>query len=129
MRKMMWMACLCMLAMLVANCGKKISETQELAEKYMEAQKNEDVDAMFDLMHFENDNQKEGMKAMVKEKITKKSDGYKKVKSYSFVEETVDAEKGTATVKFDIVYDNDSTKQDNVKLKKYDGKWMVDSGK
>ena len=44
----MWMACLCMLAMLVANCGKKISETQELAEKYMEAQKNEDVDAMFE---------------------------------------------------------------------------------
>ncbi len=45
------------------------------------------------------------------------------------VEETVDKDKGTAVVKFDVVYDSDSTKQDDVKLKKVDGKWMVDSGK
>ena len=30
---------------------------------------------------------------------------------------------------FEIVYDTDSTKKDNVKLKKYDGEWLVDSGK
>ena len=69
------------------------------------------------------------MKALLNEKISKKSEGYKKVKSYKFLEETVDKDKGTAVVKFDIVYDNDSTKQDDVKLTKVDGKWMVDSGK
>lgn len=128
MRKMMWMACLCMLTMLVVSCDKK-SETQKVAEKYMEATKNEDVDAMFELMHFDKAEQKEGMKAMVKEKISQKSEGYKKVKSYSFIDETVDEKNGTAVVNFEIVYDTDSTKKDNVKLKKYDGEWLVDSGK
>ncbi|MBQ6227755.1 MAG: DUF4878 domain-containing protein [Prevotella sp.] len=128
MRKMMWMACLCMLTMLVVSCDKK-SETQKVAEKYMEATKNEDVDAMFELMHFDKAEQKEGMKAMVKEKISQKSEGYKKVKSYSFIDETVDEKQGTAVVNFEIVYDTDSTKKDNVKLKKYDGEWLVDSGK
>ena len=51
------------------------------------------------------------------------------MKSYKFLEETVDKDKGTAVVKFDVVYDSDSTKQDDVKLTKVDGKWMVDSGK
>lgn len=128
MKKMMWMACLCMLTMLVVSCDKK-SETQKVAEKYMEATKNEDVDAMFELMHFDKAEQKEGMKAMVKEKISQKSEGYKKVKSYSFIDETVDEKQGTAVVNFEIVYDTDSTKKDNVKLKKYDGEWLVDSGK
>ena len=128
MEKMMWMACLCMLTMLVVSCDKK-SETQKVAEKYMEATKNEDVDAMFELMHFDKAEQKEGMKAMVKEKISQKSEGYKKVKSYSFIDETVDEKQGTAVVNFEIVYDTDSTKKDNVKLKKYDGEWLVDSGK
>lgn len=128
MRKMMWMACLCMLTMLVVSCDKK-SETQKVAEKYMEATKNEDVDAMFELMHFDKAEQKEGMKAMVKEKISQKSEGYKKVKSYSFIDETVDEKQGSAVVNFEIVYDTDSTKKDNVKLKKYDGEWLVDSGK
>ena len=125
---MMWMACLCMLTMLVVSCDKK-SETQKVAEKYMEATKNEDVDAMFELMHFDKAEQKEGMKAMVKEKISQRSEAYKKVKSYSFIDETVDEKKGTAVVNFNIVYDTDSTKKDNVKLKKYDGEWMVDGGK
>ena len=124
----MWMACLCMLAMLIVSCEKK-SETRIVAEKYMEATKNEDVDAMFELMHFDKAEQKEGMKAMVKEKISQKSEGYKKVKSYSFIDETVDEKQGTAVVNFEIVYDTDSTKKDNVKLKKYDGEWMVDGGK
>ena len=48
MRKMMWMACLCMLTTLIVGCNSG-SETQKVAEKFMEAQKNEDVDAMFDL--------------------------------------------------------------------------------
>lgn len=125
---MMWMACLCMLTLLIAGCESK-TETRKMAEKYMEASKNEDVDAMFDLMHFDKAEDKEAMKSMVKEKVSKKSEGYKKVKSYTFVDETVDEEKGTALVNFDIVYDNDSTKQDHVKLKKYDGQWMVDGGK
>ena len=125
---MMWMACLCMLTMLVVSCDKK-SETQKVAEKYMEATKNEDVDAMFELMHFDKAEQKEGMKAMVKEKISQRSEAYKKVKSYSFIDETVDEKQGTAVVNFEIVYDTDSTKKDNVKLKKYDGEWLVDSGK
>ena len=80
-------------------------------------------------MHFDKAEQKEGMKAMVKEKISQKSEGYKKVKSYSFIDETVDEKQGTAVVNFEIVYDTDSTKKDNVKLKKYDGEWLVDSGK
>ena len=128
MKKMLWMACLCMLAMMVVGCNSG-SETQKVAEKYLELSKNEDIDGMFDMMYFEKDSQKEGLKSMVKEKVSNKSDGYKKIKSYKFIDETVDKEKGTATVNFDIVYDNDSTKQDNVKLKKIDGKWMVDSGK
>ena len=125
---MLWMACLCMLTMMVVGCNSG-SETQKVAEKYLELSKNEDIDGMFDMMYFEKDSQKEGLKSMVKEKVSNKSDGYKKIKSYKFIDETVDKEKGTATVNFDIVYDNDSTKQDNVKLKKIDGKWMVDSGK
>ena len=125
---MLWMACLCMLTMMVVGCNSG-SETQKVAEKYLELSKNEDVDGMFDMMYFEKDSQREGLKSMVKEKVSNKSDGYKKIKSYKFIDETVDKEKGTATVNFDIVYDNDSTKQDNVKLKKIDGKWMVDSGK
>ena len=125
---MMWMACLCMLAMLIVSCEKK-SETRIVAEKYMEATKNEDVDAMFELIHFDKAEEKEGMKAMVKEKISQRSEAYKKVKSYSFIDETVDEKKGTAVVNFNIVYDTDSTKKDNVKLKKYDGEWLVDSGK
>ncbi len=124
----MWMACLCMLAMLIVSCEKK-SETRIVAEKYMEATKNEDVDAMFELIHFDKAEEKEGMKAMVKEKISQRSEAYKKVKSYSFIDETVDEKKGTAVVNFNIVYDTDSTKKDNVKLKKYDGEWMVDGGK
>ena len=125
---MMWMACLCMLAMLIVSCEKK-SETRIVAEKYMEATKNEDVDAMFELIQFDKAEEKEGMKAMVKEKISQRSEAYKKVKSYSFIDETVDEKKGTAVVNFNIVYDTDSTKKDNVKLKKYDGEWMVDGGK
>ena len=78
---MMWMACLCMLTTLIVGCNSG-SETQKVAEKFMEAQKNEDVDAMFDLMYFKNDSQKEGMKALLNEKISNKSEGYKKVKSY-----------------------------------------------
>ena len=128
MKKTMWMACLCMLAMLIVSCEKK-SETRIVAEKYMEATKNEDVDAMFELIHFDKAEEKEGMKAMVKEKISQRSEAYKKVKSYSFIDETVDEKKGTAVVNFNIVYDTDSTKKDNVKLKKYDGEWMVDGGK
>ena len=128
MRKMIWMACLCMLMVAVASCDRK-SETQKVAEKYLEYSKNEDIDGMFDMIDFEKESDRDGMKSMVKEKISEKSSGYKKIKSYDFVEETVDADKGTAVVKFDIVYENDSTTQDNVKLKKVDGKWMVDGGK
>lgn len=124
----MWMACLAVLAMLMVGCDKS-SETQKVAEKYMEFTKNEDVDAMFDMMYFENENAKEGMKAMVKEKISSKSDKYKKIKSYEFVDETLDKDKGIAVVNFNIVYENDSTADNQVKLKKIDDKWMVDTGK
>lgn len=129
MKKLLWMACICMLAMVYVGCDSK-TETQKVAEKYMEFSKNEDVDAMFDMMYFKDDSRKETFKAMVKEKISKKSENYKKVKEYSFKEETVDKEKGSAVVKFNVIYENstDSASQD-VKLKNIDGKWMVDSGK
>ena len=69
MKKMLWMACLCMLTMMVVGCNSG-SETQKVAEKYLELSKNEDIDGMFDMMYFEKDSQKEGLKSMVKEKVS-----------------------------------------------------------
>ena len=128
MRKMMWMACLAMLAMLFVGCEKG-SETQKVAEKYMELNQKEDVDGMFDMMYFEKQESKESMKVMVKEKIANKPEQFKKIKSYEFVDETLDEDKGTAVVNFKVVYENDSTASNPVKLKKVDDKWMVDAGK
>lgn len=128
MRKLMWMACVAMLAMIFVGCDKG-SETQKVAEKYMELSKNEDVDGMFEMMYFKNEEARDGMKAMLKEKISKKSENYKKIKSYEFVDETLDKDKGTAVVNFNVVYENDSTAKSPVKLKKVDDKWMVDVGK
>ena len=128
MKKMMWMACLAMLAILFVGC-KKGSETQKVAEKYMELNQKEDVDGMFELMYFKKQETKEGMKAMVKEKIAKKPEQFKKIKSYEFIDETLEEDKGTAVVNFKVVYENDSTANNPVKLKKVDDKWLVDSGK
>ena len=128
MKKMMWMACLVLLTMMFVGC-KKGSETQKVAEKYMELNQKEDVDGMFDIMYFEKQSTKESMKAMVKEKIANKPEQFKKIKSYEFVDETLDEDKGTAVVNFKVVYVNDSTANNTVKLKKVDDKWLVDSGK
>ena len=128
MRKMMWMACLAMLAIVFVGCDKG-SETQKVATKYMELSQKEDVDGMFDMMYFEKEGTKEGMKAMVKEKIAKKPEQFKKIKSYEFIDETLDEDKGTAVVNFKVVYENDSTVNSPVKLKKVEDKWMVDAGK
>ena len=117
-----------MLAMLIVGCGKS-SETQKVADEYMELSKKQDLDGMMDMMSFKNDNVKEATKSMIKEKVAQNPEQYKKIKKYKFVDETVDEEKGTAVVNYDVIFENDSTAKNQVKLKKVNDKWMVDPGK
>ena len=124
----MFMACIAMLTFLIAGCDKS-SETKKVADKFVEFNKNEDLDGMFDMMYFKDEKSREEAKSFVKDKIMKQNGQKKKIKSYEFVDETVDDEKGTAAVNYNITYENDSTSKDQVKLKKVDGKWMVDTGK
>lgn len=128
MRKMMWMACLAMLTMLIVGCDKS-SETKKVADKYMELNKKQDLDGMMDMMSFKSDEAREAMKTMIKEKLAENPEKFKKIKSYKFVDETVDEDKGTAVVNYDVIFENDSTAKNPVKLKKVDNKWMVDSEK
>ena len=128
MRKMMWMACLAMLTMLIVGCDKS-SETKKVADKYMELNKKQDLDGMMDMMSFKSDEAREAMKSMIKEKLAENPEKFKKIKNFKFVDETVDEEKGTAVVNYDVFFENDSTAKNQVKLKKVDDKWMVDPGK
>lgn len=128
MKKMMFMACLVMLTFLFVGCDKS-SETKKVADKFVELNKNEDLDGMFDMMYFKDDKTRDQTKAFVKDKISKEDKSKKKIKSYEFIDETVNEEKGTAVVKYNITYENDSIAKEQVKLKEVDGKWMVDTEK
>lgn len=130
MKKMMFMACLAMLTFLITGCEKS-SETKKVADKFVEFNKNEDLDGMFEIIYFKDEKTREETKSFMKDKVLKQDNQKKKkkIKSYEFVDETVDDEKGTAVVNYNITYENDSTTKEQVKLKRFDGKWMVDAGK
>lgn len=118
----------CVLAGVLASCSS--NSPRGVAEKSLDCIIHEDYRGYFDCVYFPEDKkqEKEGYIAMIEEKVKKSGKPItdQKIVSYKFISEEINEEAGVAKEIFEVTYDNGSTKQETVDLKKEeDGKWYV----
>ena len=131
MKKVFLAIMVCVLAGVMTSCSS--SSPRSVAEKSLDCIMNEDYRGYFDCVYFPEDKkqEKEGYISMVEEKAQKskesgKATSSKKITSYKFISEEINEETGVAKEVFEVTYDDGSTKQETVDLKKEeDGKWYV----
>ena len=131
MKKVFLAMMVCVLAGVLASCSS--NSPRSVAEKSLDCIIHEDYRGYFDCVYFPEDKkeEKEGYIAMIEEKVKKNTESGKastdqKMVSYKFISEEINEEAGVAKEIFEVTYDNGSTKQETVDLKKEeDGKWYV----
>ena len=122
--------------MMLTSCGSGPSEQRKLAEKAMECLKNKDFKGYVDLVYFsESDSsdpeklaqKKESMTQMLQGKIAMsegQKDGWKGIKSYSYVSEQTDST--TSVVKMAYVNNEDKPDTMDIKLQLDEkGQWRI----
>ncbi|MBQ9216416.1 MAG: DUF4878 domain-containing protein [Prevotella sp.] len=131
MRKVLFAALVCAMAVVMTSCGSS-SSPRGVAEKALDCAINEDYRGYMDCVYFPEDQkeQKEAYISMIEEKAKKaKENGSandKKPVSYKFVSEEIDEEAGRAKETFEVTYSDDSTKEESMDLtKEKDGKWYL----
>ena len=131
MKRFIFAMMVCVLAGVLASCSN--NSPRGVAEKSLDCIIHEDYRGYFDYVYFPEDKkqEKEGYSAMIEEKVKKNKESGKaitdqKMVSYKFISEEINDEAGVAKEVFEVIYDNGSTKQETVDLKKEeDGKWYV----
>ena len=123
----MFTMCLMMMAM-TTGCGSSHENTPrgvaEAAVKYLS---KKDWKGYMDLTDA-TDQQKQAMSQLL-EKMGKQVDEKGGMKSYEIVDEQIDEEKGTATVTVKVIYENETSEDNKMKMLKKDGKWLLSADK
>lgn len=115
----------------ICSCGGQ--GPKDIAEDAMTCLQKEDYRAYVDLMQTDDsmspeevENSKNALANILKEKAGKSLEKKGGIKNFKVIKETVDEEKGTATIKMEVNFNNGATDTDNIKLKKgKDGKWYI----
>lgn len=115
----------------LCSCGGQTP--RDVAEEAMTCLQNEDYRGYVDLMQTDTSKSPEEIEKskvtlanILKEKAGKSIERKGGIKDFKVIKETLNEEKGTATVKMEVEYNDGSTDTDNCKLKKgEDGKWYV----
>lgn len=112
----------------LSGCGNQTPS--DVAKAAMTCLQNEDFEGYIALMENndseENEKNRATMANVLQEKARvslKKNGG---IEDFKVVKETINQEKGTATVKMEVTYNNGTTTTSNCKLRKgKDGKWYL----
>ncbi len=134
MKKVMMMLVMAMSMMLVTGCDGG-NTPSGVAEKSMKLLKDKDYKGYVDLFYFSEKAKKEEIEknkqlcvSLMESKATEEFEKKGGIKEYKVVSEEV--KDSVATVKVNVVYGNNSTKDENIKLKKdTSGNWKIDVGK
>ena len=106
---------------------------RDVAKEAMTCLQNQDYKGYVDLMQTDESKSPEEIEKskatlanILQEKAGKSMERKGGIKDFKVIKETVNDEKGTATVKMEVEYNDGTTDTDNCKLKKgEDGKWYI----
>ena len=130
MRKILYSISLFIMVALFAACSS--NSPSGALEDYLSAMKDGKYEKMVDKMAFKkelSESDREALINMLKEKGEKSKEKEQGIKEYKVLEEIVDEGDTTATVKFEIAYNSGRTDENEQKMIKRDGKWLLKSGK
>ena len=129
MKKILVMFTMCLMMMAVmTSCGSSHENTPRgVAEAAVKCLANKDYKGYMNLTNA-TDQQKQAMAQML-EKVGQQVDEKGGMKSYEIVDEQVDEEKGTATVTVKVVYENETSEDNKMKMVKKDGDWLLTTDK
>lgn len=134
MKKLFALVTLVVSAFIMISCGS--NTPSDVAKSALEALKAKDYEAFAELVYIpekEGQDVKEQRKALadfLKEKTEKRYEKKQGIKSFEILSEEIDEKGETAVVKVNVVYGDDSNKEEDFKLKKTEnGSWMLDMGK
>lgn len=129
MKKILVMFTMCLMMMAVmTSCGSSHENTPRgVAEAAVKCLSKKDYKGYMNLTNA-TDQQKKAMAQML-EKVGQQVDEKGGMKSYEIVDEKVDEEKGTATVTVKVVYENETSEDNKMKMVKKDGDWLLTTDK
>ena len=136
MKKILFVAVMCLFAVMFSGCGGA-KTPKDVAEKSIKCLKNKDYKGYVELVSLKDEakmsseelkKSREQMAVLLESKISSEVDKKGGIDSYEIGEETIDDDE--AKVKATIKYGDGSEKESTIKLKKNeDGDWKIDAGK
>ncbi|MCI5911919.1 MAG: DUF4878 domain-containing protein [Prevotella sp.] len=136
MKKILFVAVMCLFAVMFSGCGGA-KTPKDVAEKSIKCLKNKDYKGYVELVSLKDEakmsseelkKSREQMAVLLESKISSEVDKKGGIDSYEIGEETIDEDE--AKVKATIKYGDGSEKESTIKLKKNeDGDWKIDAGK
>ena len=113
------------------SCGGQTP--RDVAEEAMTCLQHQDYKGYVDLMQTDKSKSPEEIESskatlvnILQEKAGKSMERKGGIKKFKVIKETVNEEKGTATIKMEVEYNDGTTDTDTSKLKKgEDGKWYI----
>ncbi len=127
MKKILVMFTMCLMMAMMTSCGGHENSPKGVAKAGVECLADKDYKGYMDLTDAKEE-QKQMMTQLL-EKVGKEGEQKGGMKSYEVIDEQIDEEKGTATVKVKVVYGNGEEKTNEMKCVKKDGKWLLSSDK
>ena len=127
MKKILVMFTMCLMMAVMTSCGGHENSPKGVAMAGVECLADKDYKGCMNLTDAKEE-QKQMMTQLL-EKVGKEGEQKGGMKSYEVVDEQIDEEKGTATVKVKVVYGNGEEKTNEMKCVKKDGKWLLSSDK
>ena len=115
----------------ISSCGNE--SPSDVAKAAMTCLQNEDFEGYVNLMEDgeslssdENEKNKATMANVLQEKARMSLKRNGGIKDFKVIKETINNEKGTATIKMEVTYNNGKTTTNNCKLRKgKDDKWYL----
>lgn len=123
-----FITCICVL--ILVSCSS--NTPTDKAKAYLDDFKDGNYIELVNKLHFKKDltdEDKQGLANMLEEKGKKSIEEKGSIESYEITSEEIGEDGETATVKSILHYGNGSQEEQNIKLVKIDGQWLVDSGK
>ncbi len=128
MKKVLLSMVMCLfLTALVTSCGHD-NTPRGVAEAAAKCLKNEDYKGLAKLSDV-SDSERDAFKSILESKVSKNLEQKGGLDSYEILDEKINEEAGTATVRVKYNYGNGSSNTESVRLVKREGDWKLKAGK
>lgn len=128
MKKVLLSMVMCLFLMaLVTSCGHD-NTPRGVAEAAAKCLKNEDYKGLAKLADV-SDSERDAFKSILESKVSKNLEQKGGLDSYEILDEKINEEAGTATVRVKYNYGNGSSNTESVRLVKREGDWKLKAGK